>query len=80
MAINNLKVVIQSVKSEKNSDIVIHQVKREELPISGEEQLPIEVELMLDEEKRRLNARLHSAGHLLDVAVRNIGLVVYFHS
>ena len=37
----------------------------------------MEVELVLDEERRRFNARLHSAGHLLDVAVRNLGLVFY---
>jgi len=40
-------------------------------------ELPVEVELVLDEERRRFNARLHSAGHLLDVAVRNLGLVFY---
>jgi Ser-tRNA(Ala) deacylase AlaX len=32
-----------------------------------------EVDLEIDEEARRLNARLHSAGHLLDIALRNIG-------
>lgn len=31
------------------------------------------VELSVDEATRRLHARLHSAGHLLDAAVRNIG-------
>ena len=30
--------------------------------------------MIVDEEKRRLNARLHSAGHLLDIAVKNLGL------
>ena len=30
--------------------------------------------MIIDENKRRLYARLHSAGHLLDVAVSNIGL------
>eukprot|EP01134_Creolimax_fragrantissima_P007563 CFRG7563T1 len=31
------------------------------------------VTINVDEPKRRLNARLHSAGHLLDSAVKNIG-------
>jgi hypothetical protein len=47
------------------------------LEILGSQELPVEVELVLDEERRRFNARLHSAGHLLDVAVRNLGLVFY---
>jgi Ser-tRNA(Ala) deacylase AlaX len=34
----------------------------------------IEVSTKIDEEKRKLYARLHSAGHLMDVCVRNIGL------
>jgi len=28
----------------------------------------------IDGEKRKMNARLHSGGHLLDVAVMNLGL------
>jgi Ser-tRNA(Ala) deacylase AlaX len=31
------------------------------------------VKLKVDKESRDLNTRLHSAGHLIDVAVRNIG-------
>ncbi len=32
-----------------------------------------EVEMEVDEAPRRINARVHSAGHLLDVAMRRIG-------
>lgn len=32
------------------------------------------VHLHVDESRRNLNSRLHSAGHLLDISVRNIGL------
>nr|KJB38614.1 hypothetical protein B456_006G263200 [Gossypium raimondii] len=32
-----------------------------------------EVILQVDESRRRLNSRLHSAGHLLDVCMRNVG-------
>ncbi len=32
------------------------------------------VQLQVDEARRKLNSRLHSAGHLLDEAVRNLGL------
>ena len=31
------------------------------------------VEVIISEEVRRINARLHSAGHLLDIAVRRLG-------
>ncbi len=56
--------------------MIVHQVKREELTLG--EELPVEVELLVDEDNRRFNARLHSAGHLLDVAVRNLALVVTY--
>jgi Ser-tRNA(Ala) deacylase AlaX len=32
-----------------------------------------EVEVHVDETKRRLHARIHSAGHLLDIAMRMAG-------
>jgi Ser-tRNA(Ala) deacylase AlaX len=35
-----------------------------------------EVELDVDEATRRLHARLHSAGHLIDVAMGRIGVVL----
>ncbi|XP_007035574.2 PREDICTED: alanine--tRNA ligase [Theobroma cacao] len=33
-----------------------------------------EVSLQVDESRRRLNSRLHLAGHLLDICMRNVGL------
>lgn len=30
----------------------------------------------VDEETRRKNAKLHSAGHLIDLAVQNLGILV----
>lgn len=32
------------------------------------------VKLMINQERREINARLHSAGHLIDVALENIGV------
>lgn len=32
-----------------------------------------EAHLQIDEKRRKLNARLHSAGHLLDVVVKKLG-------
>lgn len=32
-----------------------------------------EVELQIEEDRRRLNAKLHSAGHIIDIAARNAG-------
>ncbi|KAF5200325.1 Alanine--trna ligase [Thalictrum thalictroides] len=34
----------------------------------------VEVCLFVDEKRRNLNSRLHSAGHLLDICMRNVGL------
>ncbi|KAL5701211.1 hypothetical protein ACHQM5_026573 [Ranunculus cassubicifolius] len=34
----------------------------------------LEVALFVDDERRSLNSRLHSAGHLLDICMRNVGL------
>ncbi|XP_057486558.1 uncharacterized protein LOC130772633 isoform X4 [Actinidia eriantha] len=34
----------------------------------------VEVELYVDESRRKLNSRLHAAGHLLDICMRNVGL------
>ena len=33
-----------------------------------------EVQLEIDEERRKLNARVHSAGHLIDCAVQSLGI------
>ncbi|KAF6142504.1 hypothetical protein GIB67_039468 [Kingdonia uniflora] len=33
-----------------------------------------QVFLFVDEERRKLNSRLHSAGHLLDICMQNVGL------
>ncbi|XP_068659623.1 uncharacterized protein [Aristolochia californica] len=33
-----------------------------------------EINLYVDEQKRNLHSRLHSAGHLLDICMRNVGL------
>ncbi|XP_017220184.1 uncharacterized protein LOC108197164 [Daucus carota subsp. sativus] len=41
-------------------------------PINVE--LGVPVSLTVDEPRRRLNSRLHSAGHLLDVCMRDVGL------
>ncbi|EPS64543.1 hypothetical protein M569_10238 [Genlisea aurea] len=40
---------------------------------SGRFEKGAQVLLFVDEDKRRLHSRLHSAGHLLDICVRNVG-------
>lgn len=42
----------------------------------GSFQIGDEVSLCIDEEKRRLHARIHSAGHLLDCAIADLGVNV----
>uniref|UniRef100_A0A5B7BX70 Alanyl-transfer RNA synthetases family profile domain-containing protein n=1 Tax=Davidia involucrata TaxID=16924 RepID=A0A5B7BX70_DAVIN len=68
------KFVVQDVRS--RDGIVFHYGFVEN---SGEEfELKLEkgiaVFLYVDELRRKLNSRLHSAGHLLDVCIRNVGL------
>ncbi len=41
---------------------------------SGKFEIGGEVKLFVDSERRALNSKLHSAGHVIDAAVRNIGL------
>lgn len=41
---------------------------------NGNFQIGQKVELIVDEAKRYLHSRIHSAGHLLDLAIKNSGL------
>ena len=67
-----LEFEVSSVNLDKETGIVRHKgrfsVPCRIFPV------PLRVSLHIDEEARRLNARLHSAGHLLDAAVKEAGL------
>ena len=54
---------------EKDSDVIWHKIK------SNDEEFEknVEIQMKINDEKRKLYARLHSAGHLIDVAISNIG-------
>ncbi|XP_022722458.1 uncharacterized protein LOC111279710 [Durio zibethinus] len=71
---SNLRFCVQDVRSKDG--VVFHYGVAEDS--SRESELEQgngkEVILQVDESRRRLNSRLHSAGHLLDVCVRNVGL------
>ncbi|KAK6930152.1 Alanyl-tRNA synthetase, class IIc, N-terminal, partial [Dillenia turbinata] len=81
---SNSKFVVQDVRSKDG--IVFHygslenedsnSNSNEELLIS-EIQQGIQVSLHVNEPRRTLNSRLHSAGHLLDVCVLNVGLLTH---
>lgn len=60
---------IQQLICEKESDVIWHKIKIDELEIEKN----TEIQMKINEEKRRLYARLHSAGHLIDVAITNTG-------
>nr|GLL41327.1 uncharacterized protein LOC109178995 isoform X1 [Ipomoea trifida] len=71
---SNLKFVVQDVRSK--DQIVFHYGFFENSG-DGVSNLKLEkgaeVSLSVDEQRRMLNTRLHSAGHLLDVCIANIG-------
>ena len=52
-------------------DVILHVGKFE--PEDATFEVDSEVECLVDEAKRRLNARNHSAGHLLDIAMNQVG-------
>jgi len=67
-------LVVQFVQMEKDRPgIVRHDCQGDFQEWSKAAASQAEVRLKVDESKRRLFARVHSAGHLLDVAVYNLG-------
>lgn len=71
---SDIKFVVHDVRSKDG--IVFHYGDFENL--GGEVELTLEkgkeVSLFVDESRRKLNSRLHSAGHLLDICLPRIGL------
>ncbi|KAK9664256.1 hypothetical protein RND81_14G029100 [Saponaria officinalis] len=70
------RFVVEDVRS--IDGIVYHYGHVENLEGGLEPEWKIEkgtrVHLHVDESRRNLNSRLHSAGHLLDISIRNVGL------
>ncbi|KAF7834494.1 alanyl-tRNA synthetase [Senna tora] len=71
---SHIKFVVQDVRSK--GGIVFHYGLFENLGGGFETELEIgnEVTLFVDEPRRRLNSRMHSAGHLLDICLPRVGL------
>lgn len=65
------KFVVQDVRS-KNGIVFHYGFFEISEPINVE--LGVPVTLVVDESRRKLNSSLHSAGHLLDVCMRHVGL------
>lgn len=70
---NNLQIKIEAVLHEREKDIVLHKISKQAF---AENKISIGdfFNQKIDEEKRTLYARLHSGGHLLDIAVSKLGL------
>lgn len=67
---NDIVFKIKSAELDKSDNLLWHVGNY----INGQSfQLGTEVEVRISEEARRLHARLHSAGHLLDIAVQRLG-------
>ncbi|XP_059632728.1 uncharacterized protein LOC132275285 [Cornus florida] len=71
---SDFKFVVQDVRSKDG--IVFHYGVVENSGDGFESKLEkgIGVHLHVDESRRKLNSRLHSAGHLLDACMQNVGL------
>jgi len=69
--INNKTIKVLNLQIDKEKDEVIHKISKEDgdLVTIGDK-----VKQKVDKEKRQLYARIHSAGHLLDIAVSKLKL------
>ncbi|CAN8269233.1 unnamed protein product [Cochlearia groenlandica] len=71
---SDLKFSVQDVRS-KDGIVLHYGVFEGSNPESGMNiEKGKEVNLLVDESRRKLNSRLHSAGHLLDVCMDKVGL------
>jgi Ser-tRNA(Ala) deacylase AlaX len=65
----SVKFVITGLKTQ--GDAILHQGKFE--PEGSTFEVGADLDVHVDEEKRRWYARYHSAGHLLDMSMREAG-------
>jgi Ser-tRNA(Ala) deacylase AlaX len=70
---NSFKFVIEGVGYDRDRDIIFHKISKEKFPLFSN-YINREFKMKINEEKRKLYARLHSAGHLLDIAVGKLDL------
>jgi Ser-tRNA(Ala) deacylase AlaX len=69
----SILVNLNTIGYDRERDLVLHKISKEEFSKLAI-QLNDEFDMKINEDKRRLYARLHSAGHLLDISVNKIGL------
>ncbi|KAJ4818118.1 Alanyl-tRNA synthetase [Rhynchospora pubera] len=69
-----VRFLVEDVRSKDG--VVYHYGKFEEIQDQSKSHFREgkQVNLHVDEERRNLNSRLHSAGHLLDICIRNVSL------
>lgn len=64
------KFIVSDLIFDRETELLWHKGKFEDSQFAVGET----VNLKINEEKRKLNARLHSAGHIIDIAVARLGL------
>lgn len=68
---NGNKISVQSLVYNRDTDTVSHKISKQDLeqfkPKPGDQ-----AQLFIDEQKRRLHAKLHSGGHLLDLCIEKL--------
>ncbi|KAJ3694377.1 hypothetical protein LUZ60_009857 [Juncus effusus] len=67
-----VRFLVEDVRSKDGA--VFHYGKFEEGQDRSKLETGKQVSLVVNEERRKLNSRLHSAGHLLDICMKNAGL------
>ncbi|XP_059592768.1 uncharacterized protein LOC100244170 isoform X3 [Vitis vinifera] len=71
---SDIKFIVQDVRSKDG--VVFHYgfIENSNEELESKLEKGKEVSLHVDESRRKLNSRLHSAGHLLDICMRTVGL------
>jgi len=69
--INNKSIKINGLLYDKDRDLILHKVSKEDSDLI---KLGDKVTMKINKEKRELHARIHSGGHLIDIAVAKLKL------
>jgi Ser-tRNA(Ala) deacylase AlaX len=69
------KIVIEGVGYDRDREIILHKISKKKFPFISN-YVNRQFNMKINEEKRKLFARIHSAGHLLDIAVGKLDLKI----
>ncbi len=70
---NGHNINLTTIGFDRERELVLHKISKDDFT-KYEMKIGEEYNMKINEQKRRLFARLHSAGHLLDISVNKLGL------